>query len=96
MIRLYSLSFSYSPCIDVPTDVRQWTVNHVVQYFKSMADCCNFADLFEAQEADGITLLLLTHETLVKCLGVKLGLALKIMQRVEELKRFQNQNRSTK
>lgn len=70
------------------SDVRLWTVSHVVHYFKSTMDCLEYVDLFESQEVDGIALLLLTHETLVKCLGIKLGRALKIMNRVTELKLY--------
>ena len=61
---------------------------HVVNYFKSTTDCQEYVELFEAQEVDGVALLLLTHETLVKCLGIKLGRALKIMNRVTDLKRY--------
>lgn len=81
---------------DLPTDIRQWSVSHVIYYFKSTVDCQDYIDLFEAQEVDGIALLLLTHETLVKCLGIKLGRALKIMNRVQELKRYQEHNKSSK
>lgn len=69
-------------------DIRLWTVSHVVEYFKSTPDCRGYVDLFETQEVDGIALLLLTHETLVKCLGIKLGRAVKIMSRVQELKAY--------
>ena len=78
----------------LPSDVRQWTVGHVIHYFKTTADCQDYIDLFEAQEVDGIALLLLTHETLVKCLGIKLGRALKIMNRVQELKRYHDHKSS--
>ena len=60
----------------------------MVEYFKSTNDCQGYVDLFEAQEVDGIALLLLTHEALVKCLGIKLGRAVKIMNRVYKLKSY--------
>ena len=72
-------------------DIRQWTVAHVIEYFKTTPDCKNYVDLFETQEVDGIALLLLTHENLVKCLGIKLGRAVKIMNRVQELKTYHEQ-----
>ena len=80
----------------LPPDVRQWTVSQVVQYFRSTSDCASYVDLFESQEVDGIALLLLTHETLVKCLGIKLGRAVKIMNRVQELKCYYEHYQASK
>ena len=49
--------------------------------------------MFQEQEVDGTALLLLSHENLVKCLGIKLGRAVKIMAHVEELKlQFEKQS----
>ena len=59
----------------------------MVKYFQFTADCRDHADLFHEQEVDGTALLLLTHESLVKCLGIKLGRALKIMVHVEDLRK---------
>ena len=67
----------------------------MVEYFKSTPDCKGYVDVFENQEVDGIAVLLLTHENLVKCLGIKLGRAVKIMNRVEELKAFRDHFTST-
>lgn len=78
----------------IPSDVRQWSVSQVVDYFKSTPDCRGYTELFESQEVDGIALLLLTHETLVKCLGIKLGRAVKIMNRVQELKAYHDRHTS--
>ncbi len=80
----------------LPSDIRQWSVAQVVQYFKSTSDCAAYVDLFESQEVDGIALLLLTHEALVKCLGIKLGRAVKIMNRVQELKLYHEYHQSNK
>ena len=66
-----------------------------MEYFKSTSDCKGYVDLFETQEVDGIALLLLTHETLVKCLGIKLGRTVKIMSRVQELKVYYDHHHST-
>ena len=71
---------------DLPSNVRSWTMSQVVHYFRSSSDCTDFADLFSEQEIDGTALLLLTHEALVKCLGIKLGRAVKIMAHVDLLK----------
>lgn len=76
----------------LPTDIRQWTVSQVVEYFKGTPDCKGYVDLFESQEVDGIALLLLTHESLVKCLGIKLGRTVKIMNRVQELKAYHDKH----
>ena len=77
----------------LPTDIRSWTIEQVVKYFQFTPECRDYADIFHEQEVDGTALLLLTHESLVKCLGIKLGRALKIMMHVEELrKRFDVQN----
>ena len=54
-------------------------------FFESTSDCKDYAAIFRDHEVDGIALLLLTHELLVKCLGIKLGRALKIMVHVKEL-----------
>ena len=60
-----------------------------MNFFSKTPDCSSFAELFREQEVDGAALLLLTHESLVKCLGLKLGRALKIMMHVEELRKQQ-------
>ena len=68
-----------------PADVHQWTVTHVVDYFKSTGDCTDYVDLFETNDLDGTALLLLTNEILVKHFCMKLGPALKIMNRITAL-----------
>jgi hypothetical protein len=72
----------------LPVDVRSWTIPQVVKFFESTSDCKHYASVFREQEVDGTALLLLTHESLVKCLGIKLGRALKIMVHVEELQKL--------
>lgn len=72
----------------LPVDVRSWTITQVVKFFESTSDCKDYAAVFREQEVDGTALLLLTHESLVKCLGIKLGRALKIMVHVEELQKL--------
>lgn len=81
---------TYLVCTDLPSSVRAWSVQQVVDYFHSTSDCTDFADLFAEQEVDGTALLLLTHEALVKCLGIKLGRAVKIMAHVDILKHHQD------
>ena len=72
----------------LPVDVHSWNTSQVVKYFESTSDCKEYASVFREQEIDGTALLLLTHESLVKCLSIKLGRALKIMVHVEELQRL--------
>ena len=74
--------------LGLPVDVKSWTIAEVVRFFESTSDCKDYAPLFREQEVDGTALLLLTHESLVKCLGMKLGRALKIMVHVEELQKL--------
>ena len=77
--------------IGLPKDIRSWSIPQVVQYFSSTPDCHDYADLFREQEVDGTALLLLSHESLVKCLNIKLGRALKIMLHVDELRKMYQQ-----
>lgn len=50
----------------------------MVKYFESTGECSHIATVFNEQEVDGEALLLLSHDSLVKCLGMKLGPALKV------------------
>ena len=75
--------------VGLSSNIHNWSVEQVVQYFESTQDCRDYAEVFQEQDVDGSALLLLTHESLVKCLGIKLGRALKIMLHVDELKKFQ-------
>lgn len=59
------------------SDVSKWSIADVVKYFDS-TDCSHIATVFREQEVDGEALLLLSHDSLVKCLGIKLGPALKV------------------
>jgi hypothetical protein len=74
---------------EFPADVTKWNVDDVYQFFNSKTECKNVAPLLQEQEVDGQALLYLTHDTLVKCLGLKLGPALKVMIYVKELRQQQ-------
>lgn len=76
----------FPPPPDLPVDVRKWSVKDVTHYFDSTLDCRQYSAMLEEQEVDGPALLLVTSDTLVKCLGIKLGPALKVMMHVERLK----------
>ena len=72
--------------VGLSSNICNWSVERVVQYFSTIQDCWDCVGMFREHELDGSALLLLTHESLVKCLGFKLGPALKVMQHVEELR----------
>ena len=63
---------------ELPLNIDKWTVRDVSRYFEATPECCQYASIFSEQEVDGAALLLLTHDSLVKCLGIKLGPALKV------------------
>ena len=84
MIIIVSLSLSLSQ--DLPVDVSKWTVSDVSKFFEPKPDCLPIMPLLEDQEIDGQALLLLSQDTMVKCLGIKLGPALKVRKDcIEEL-----------
>lgn len=71
---------------DLPVDVSKWTVSDVTKFFEPKPDCLPIMPLLEDQEIDGQALLLLSQDTMVKCLGIKLGPALKVKKDcIEEL-----------
>ena len=84
----YRLTLGGMASVGLSSNIRNWSIEQVVQYFESIQDCWDYLEIFREHELDGSSLLLLTHESLVKCLGIKLGHALKIMHHVEELRRF--------
>ena len=62
----------------LPADVGSWSTEEVERYFESTGECSPIASVLRDQEIDGEALLLLSHDSLVKCLGMKLGPALKV------------------
>uniref|UniRef100_A0A1X7SZH4 SAM domain-containing protein n=1 Tax=Amphimedon queenslandica TaxID=400682 RepID=A0A1X7SZH4_AMPQE len=74
---------------DLPVDVSKWSIGDVKKFFESKPDCQPVLSLLEDQEIDGQALLLLSQDTMVKCLNIKLGPALKIMAHVDQLKQQQ-------
>lgn len=69
-----------SPC---KTNVSSWCTDDVVWYFSS-SDCAEYAAFFQEQEIDGKALMLLNRDTLLQFM--KVGPALKVLQKIEELK----------
>lgn len=69
-----------SPC---KKNVSSWSTADVVRYFSS-SDCAIYAGFFQEQEIDGKALMLLNRDTLLQFM--KVGPALKVLQKIEELK----------
>lgn len=65
------------------TNVSSWSTADVVRYFSS-SDCAVYAGFFQEQEIDGKALMLLNRDTLLQFM--KVGPALKVLQKIEELK----------
>ncbi|XP_067673372.1 neurofilament heavy polypeptide-like [Haliotis asinina] len=56
-------------------DIRHWSVEDVCCFLKGLEGCSVYVDTFRRNGIDGNTLLLLTSDTLVKSLGMKVGAA---------------------
>ncbi|XP_071106481.1 uncharacterized protein [Haliotis cracherodii] len=56
-------------------DIRHWSVEDVCCFMKGLEGCSLYVDTFRRHGIDGNTLLLLTSDTLVKSLGMKIGAA---------------------
>ena len=66
-------------------DPSEWNVDQVYQFIKCVSGV-QVAELFKAQEVDGSALSLIRDDHLVNTMQIKLGPALKIMSRVNDLK----------
>lgn len=58
----------------------------VYDFVRNLAGCEEFADEFKSQEIDGQALLLLKEEHLMSAMGMKLGPALKLFKKIQEIK----------
>jgi polyhomeotic-like protein 1 len=67
----------------------KWSVAEVCDFIKNLPGCSDYADDFAMQEIDGQALLLLKENHLVSAMGMKLGPALKIVNKIESM-RVQN------
>lgn len=68
--------------VDQGPEMQKWTVAEVCDFIRSLPGCSDYAEDFENQEIDGQALLLLKPNNLVGVMGIKLGPALKIIDRV--------------
>jgi lethal(3)malignant brain tumor-like protein len=67
-----------------------WSVEEVADYVSKLPNCADIAEKFEQDEIDGTALLSLTQEDLVKFMGVKLGPAIKVYNRIMALREYIN------
>lgn len=63
----------------------EWSVSDVVDFIMS-TDCASLAKIFQEQDIDGQSLLLLTLPTVQECMDLKLGPAIKLCHQIERVK----------
>ncbi|KAF6198357.1 hypothetical protein GE061_008105, partial [Apolygus lucorum] len=72
---------------DLPTpNPLKWTVNDVCEYIKKLPGCDDYVEDFLIQEIDGQALLLLKADHLMSAMSMKLGPALKICAKIDNLR----------
>ena len=64
----------------------KWSVSQVCDFIKNLPGCTDYAEDFKLQEIDGQALLLLKENHLVSAMGMKLGPALKIVNKIESMR----------
>lgn len=64
----------------------KWSVTEVCDFIKNLPGCSDYAEDFMMQEIDGQALLLLKENHLVSAMGMKLGPALKIVNKIESMR----------
>jgi polyhomeotic-like protein 1 len=72
----------------------KWSVAQVCDFIKNLPGCSDYAEDFKLQEIDGQALLLLKENHLVSAMGMKLGPALKIVNKIESM-RVETEGEST-
>jgi hypothetical protein len=63
-----------------------WSVKEVCDFVQSLPGCAEYAEDFKLQEIDGQALMLLKADHLMSAMSIRLGPALKICSRIEQLK----------
>ena len=79
-----------------PEDVRLWTVNHVAEWLREQGNFEKEAELLRQQDIDGTSLLLLKSMSVITAVGIKIGPAVKIFERIKRLKARQEALSSTR
>ncbi|XP_059489150.1 polyhomeotic-like protein 1 isoform X2 [Neocloeon triangulifer] len=65
---------------------QEWTVKEVCDFIQVLPGCAEYVEDFSMQEIDGQALLLLRADHLMSAMGMKLGPALKICAKIQQLK----------
>ncbi|XP_059474918.1 polyhomeotic-like protein 2 isoform X5 [Neocloeon triangulifer] len=63
-----------------------WSVKEVCDFVQSLPGCAEFAEDFRLQEIDGQALMLLKADHLMSAMSIRLGPALKICSKIEQLR----------
>ncbi|XP_028394259.1 uncharacterized protein LOC114518466 [Dendronephthya gigantea] len=71
---------------DLANIAAQWDIEEVCKFVSSVTGCSEYCDVFREQEIDGQALILLTEEHLSNKMGLKLGPALKLKSKIDELR----------
>ena len=71
---------------DLANIAAQWDIEEVCKFVGSVTGCSEYCDVFREQEIDGQALILLTEEHLSNKMGLKLGPALKLKSKIDELR----------
>lgn len=71
---------------DLASIAVQWDIEEVCKFVSSVTGCSEYCDVFREQEIDGQALILLTEEHLSNKMGLKLGPALKLKSKIDELR----------
>lgn len=73
-------------CSDLSSVAAQWDIEEVCKFVSSVTGCSEYCDVFREQEIDGQALILLTEDHLSNKMGLKLGPALKLKSKIDELR----------
>jgi polyhomeotic-like protein 1 len=73
----------------------KWSVTQVCDFIKNLPGCSDYAEDFRLQEIDGQALLLLKENHLVSAMNMKLGPALKIVNKIESMRVSQDGDNPT-
>ncbi|XP_060534304.1 polyhomeotic-proximal chromatin protein-like [Cylas formicarius] len=67
-------------------DPMKWTVQEVFKFIKNLPGCSEYAEDFLIQEIDGQALMLLKEDHLMTAMAMKLGPALKIVAKIDDMR----------
>ncbi|KAI4466351.1 polycomb group protein [Holotrichia oblita] len=72
---------------DTPkVDPLKWSVQEVSEFIRNLPGCSDYADDFLIQEIDGQALMLLKEDHLMTAMAMKLGPALKIVAKIDDMR----------